>query len=552
MSRSIPRRTLGRTWAGFALMTLAFCPRALPAQDEPQAPVADAAPVPEIPDEPRTVDPATLVPEKLAAVASVDFAESSLREIAQWIEEHQSVPVLFDSRALAEAGIPLGEPVTDRLRDEPGYLLLNRLHALGLAWFVEDDVVHITTSKVADERMRTEPYSVGDLLDAGYESDDLIESILGATEGPWEDVDGTGGSAEWLGDVLFVRHNDSLQRQVAGLLAALRKHGAQTFTFDPPQHLVLRQTLDETVSVKFVDTPLAVAVRELAMQTGIDIRIDGPALRQSRIRDREPVSLTLSDRKLSTVLHVLLADLNLTWILRDGVLWITTADRADEHRKTVVYDVRDLCRNQDEADELASAIQKQTAGPWVDVHGDGGAIVFARTGTMVVRQTERVLREVRELLTRYREALLASKPRPRDAVDPQEVVTRYYRMHERIADGLAQALPLLVLPDTWKEEFRPDAAGTILKVSSEPQLLDAQGRTLRSLADVKSPSEAFAVPRAVLIIRQTRAAHDEVARIIRRVEQGDPDELAGAEGGFGGGGFGGGFFSVPPASSGRR
>jgi hypothetical protein len=247
------------------------------------------------------------------------------------------------------------------------------------------------------------------------------------------------------------------------------------------------------------------------------------------------------------VLHVLLADLNLTWILRDGVLWITTADRADEQQKTAVYDVRDLCRNQEEADELAGAIQKQTAGPWSDIDGTGGTLAFPRTGTMVVRQTERVLREVRDLLARYREALLASKPRQRDAVDPQEVVTRYYRVHDKIADGLVQVLPLLVQPDTWnRDEFKPDAAGTMLKVSSEPELRDAQGRVISTAAadDKSSPADALVVPRAVLIIRQTRAVHDEIAEVIRRVEQGDvPDEQA-MPGGFGGGGFGGGYFSV--------
>lgn len=510
------------------------------------------AELPEIPDEPRTIDPATLVPEKLAARATVDLAESSLREIAQWIQEHTGVPVLFDNRALSQEGIPLAEPVSDRLRDEPVYLLLNRLQSLGLAWFVEDDIIHITTADVAEERMRTRPYTVGDLLDTGYEPQKLIDAILSATAGPWEEFDGTGGSVERLGDVLFVRQTDPVQRQVGGLLEALRKHGVQTFALDPPQHIAMRQALEDNVRVDFVDTPLTTAVSELAEQTQVDIRLDLPALRENRVRDREPVSLTLADRNLRTVLHVLLAELELTWTLRDGVLWITTADRADEHHKTAVYDVRDLCRDEPESIELQSAIEQQTTGPWENVDGTGGTIVFARPGTMVVRHTEDALREIRDLLRRYREALRASKPRERDVIDPEEVITRYYRTHDKVADSLAQILPLLVKPDTWQNEFRPDASGTVLKVASAPELSDAAGRALPAGSEGPANAAAWVVPRAVLIIRQSRAAHDEIAEVIRRVEQGDPlPSSEEPEGGFGGGGFGGGFFSVDSNATGQ-
>ena len=47
----------------------------------------------------------------------------------------------------------------------------------------------------------------------------------------------------------------------------------------------------------------------------IDIRLDLPALRRRRVREREPVTLNLSQRKLETVLQAIVLDLNLTWIL---------------------------------------------------------------------------------------------------------------------------------------------------------------------------------------------------------------------------------------------
>ena len=131
------------------------------------------------------------------------------------------------------------------------------------------------------------------MLDAGYDPDYLSESIRSAVDTAWMDDEGEGGSFEWLGDVLFVRQNGPTHRQIAGLFAALRKHGRRTFTYDPPQHASLRQKLAENFDVAFVDMPLSRAVEQLSEETGIDMRLDMVALRESRIRDREPVTLTL-------------------------------------------------------------------------------------------------------------------------------------------------------------------------------------------------------------------------------------------------------------------
>ncbi len=275
--------------------------------------------IPEISDEPKTVDPADLAPKPLAVLATVEFNNSSLRELVTWLEEQQLV-VLLDNKALADEGISLGEPVSGHLDNAPIYLLLNRLSSLNLAWYMHDDILHITSTAALQERQSTEPYTVGDLLDDGYAADSLSEVITyRIAPDSWEENGGY-GVIQLLGDVLFVRQNDAQHREVRGLLAALRKHGRRTLTSDPPQHLALHEVLFSKVTVEFDDTPLETAIESLADQANADIRLDGPALRAIRIRDRESVSLQLSDRRLRTVLQVMLSDLELTWVLRDGVL----------------------------------------------------------------------------------------------------------------------------------------------------------------------------------------------------------------------------------------
>ena len=549
------------------LVVLVLSPATLiwAAEDARPSATAPESQLPEIADEPETIDPATLMPEKLAVSATVDFGESSLNEVLDWLREEQDLVILLDKNALSEIGVLPSEPISDRLQDSPIYLLLNRLRSLGLAWYFEDEIVHITSMDVAEERLMTLPYNIGDLLDAGYELDDLANVIHSAVSPEtWEETTGGSGVLTFLGDVMLVRHTDGQQREVQGLLAALRNHARQTFVLDPREHLVLRQKLDENVSVDFLDTPLQAAVKQLAADSQIDIRLDMPALRDIRVRQREPVTLKLSDRKLKTVLQAMVSEFGLTWILRDGVLWITSQDEAEGFLKTAVYDVRDLCRDEDESAALMDAVTSQASSDtWEETTGGPGTIEFGLPGTLVIHNQEDVLMEVLDLLETYRTALRASKPRDRDTVDPQEVITRYYRLHSNVALDLVQLLPRLVQPETWRSETRPEADGEITHAESAPDLFSNDGQLVRaSLKSDNANAHAVVVSRAVLIIRQTRAAHEEIAEVIRRLESGDivggagggggaaggmmgGGMMGGMGGGMGGAGFGSGYFSVP-------
>jgi hypothetical protein len=230
--------------------------------------------------------------------------------------------------------------------------------------------------------------------------------------------------------------------------------------------------------------------------------------------------------------------------MRDGVLWITAQEKAEEILTTAVFDVRDLCRDDSESDALIEAIQNQTEGPWQDLDGIGGTMDVPKTGVLVVRQTEPLLQSVLELLQNYRAALLVSKPRPRHVIDANEVVTRYYRVEAAMADDLTNLLRQLVRPESWRSDLLPQVPGTIQRAASKSDF-----------------AGDLVIAYSILIIRQTRATQDEIAEFIRKIEGGDApppmaaDFGAGTEapapamGGFGGGGFGGGYFS--PSHSGK-
>lgn len=507
--------------------------------------------LPEIPDEPKTVDPATLVPEMLAQKVTVEFEETSLREVAVWVQENAKVTVVFDTQEFGPNGSLL-DTISERLDDDPLYLLFDRLSSLGLAWYVEDDLVYVTSRKQAEQRMITRSYSLSDLIDFGYKPDKLSEMIFHMIpEGEWgeggTESSSETGQLEWLADVLFIRQNDVIHRKILGLFEALRKPSRMRFAYDSPQHEPLRLALEENISVDFVDTPLVEVVSRLAELSKVDVRLDRVALKNLRIRDREPISLTLNDRKLSSVLRVLLARLKLTWTIADGVLWVTNQSRADENFKIAVFLVEDLCRDDTEVDALFQAVQNQTSGQWIyegpTADTSIGDLYGPRVGVMVVRQTEPVLKQIDQLLQNYRTALLQSRIRKPEGDSPEDVIVRYYRLHEQVAVDLERVLPQLVKPESWKSEEAPDGKGEILmRIASSPGVSSIAAPGQQKIGGIAVPNgQSF----SVLIVRHERQIHDLIETVIDRIQNGDPrfDHQGGQ---FGGGGFGGGFFQLDP------
>ncbi len=463
----------------------------------------------EIPDEPKTVDPATLVPTQLAAKVTVKFDGQPLKAVFTWLQRDQSINVLVDYKALAYTKLLVTDPVSDELTGAPIYLLLNRLESIGLAWYQQGDVLQITSRAEYVKHDATVPYHLGDLIDAGYPPQELVRTITRCSGGDWDGQHQLpeSGRADLIGDVVFVRQTDDIHREIAGLLSAIRQHGRRTFTLDAPQNDAVRLALDKKVTVDFEETPLIVAVQDLARQAGINIRLD----QKSPIRERTSVSLKLSDQKLSAVLRSLLSVLDLTWYVRDDVLWIATAEAASQFQKTAVYDVRDLCRDQNESIALEDAIQKQTRAQWNQGAVRNGVIEAPKPGILVVRHTENALDEVLQLLENYRTALRASKSRvvAVPQLDPTEVVAGYYRLPRPMANDLRGKLPKLILPDTWQSIERPDAVGTIQEIS-----VDAKGGLIRVPTNLTG-SDIIMSENLVLVIRQTRQTHQLIGKLIQ-------------------------------------
>ena len=100
--------------------------------------------------------------------------------------------------------------------------------------------------------------------------------------------------------------------------------------------------LDKQTDVDFQDQPLTDVVTFLADFHNIPIIIDNEALTEEGIAPDTPVTRTLTGVKLRSALKIILQPLQLSYIIEDEVMKITTLAKEKERLQTRVYPVGDL------------------------------------------------------------------------------------------------------------------------------------------------------------------------------------------------------------------
>jgi hypothetical protein len=95
-----------------------------------------------------------------------------------------------------------------------------------------------------------------------------------------------------------------------------------------PREANILAALDEKTELKFVDMPLADVVEYLKVRHDIEIQLDGKALSEAGIGSDVPITRSLKGITLRSALNVLLADLDMTFVVDNAVLTITTTAQA--------------------------------------------------------------------------------------------------------------------------------------------------------------------------------------------------------------------------------
>lgn len=100
--------------------------------------------------------------------------------------------------------------------------------------------------------------------------------------------------------------------------------------------------LDKETKFDYLDTPLKDVIEEIASRHDIPIIINTKALEDFGVGTDTPVTISLNGVTLRSALRLMLRELDLTYIIKDEVLQITTPEEAEAQLITKVYPVGDL------------------------------------------------------------------------------------------------------------------------------------------------------------------------------------------------------------------
>jgi hypothetical protein len=109
-----------------------------------------------------------------------------------------------------------------------------------------------------------------------------------------------------------------------------------TRNLDPDARI--EAALSKKTTTDYYELPLKDAIMHLADAFQIPIVLERKAMFEFGMSDEDPVSLALNDVRLDSALNIILGQLDLTYLVEDGVLKVTPVQTAVDRIQTKIYD----------------------------------------------------------------------------------------------------------------------------------------------------------------------------------------------------------------------
>jgi hypothetical protein len=181
--------------------------------------------------------------------------------------------------------------------------------------------------------------------------------------------------------------------------------------------------LKKTVTVDFVDTPLKDAIATLSELADTPMIIDTRALEEIGLTDDQPCGLRISNVRMRSLLRLLLREMDLTYLIKDEVLQITTVEAAEQNLVNRVYFLEGTGFPIGDFDSVIGVIQtaivpdtwEQLGGPSSIAPATGGA---GARPAILVSTTSDVHEAISSLLSSLRRTHVGPDPRTRKPTAP--------------------------------------------------------------------------------------------------------------------------------------
>jgi len=190
--------------------------------------------------------------------------------------------------------------------------------------------------------------------------------------------------------------------------------------------------LESPTVIECHEAPLTDVAAFLEDLHGIEVQLDVKALDEVGIDPEVEITADLKGISLRSALRLVLRKLDLTYVIHDEVLMITTPEQAETELATTVYPVGDLMTFRDESGEqwtdfdslmdlITSTVEPTT---WDDVGGPGSIAPLESKVCLVISQTQEVHGQIEDVLAKLRsvdkklgkDKLLPLKQRPQPGV----------------------------------------------------------------------------------------------------------------------------------------
>ena len=371
-----------------------------------------------------------------------------MKDVIDYLKDLHHIEIQLDEPALKQAGVESDRPVTRNLKGiSLGSALRLTLGEMQLTYAVRGGVLLITSPARAgsEECLATGFYPVADLVppksdgsvDLRPLKDMLTHAIAPKT---WSDGGGRGTLSETVVDkrlLLVIKQTEEVHDQIGSALRSLRevvrltaeaeKNGRDAAArrdlleqlrrpidlcgrVDTVALGKIRNALAQPTNIEFLETPVKDVTDYLKDVHHIEIQFDEPALKQAGVEYYRPVTKNLKGVSLRSGLHSVLDEMRLTYVVRNGVLLITSPAMAESrYLETRFYVVEDLVPPQPGGSAATGGLQDLLIGTvaaksWSRNGGAGfvGEIILGKQPILVVWQSEDVHEKVADTLETLR------------------------------------------------------------------------------------------------------------------------------------------------------
>ncbi len=170
----------------------------------------------------------------------------------------------------------------------------------------------------------------------------------------------------------------------------------------------IRDVLSKQAELRFEEMPLKDVMAKVQDEYGIQVQLDLAALGGEGIDADTLIDVEVKGVSLGSALRLMLRQRNMSCVVRDDVLQITTKDEADNWLVTRIYPVGDISDQQDFSDLVGVITSSIATATWDEYGGNGSVVSLGGTSSLIISQSQDVHDQVLQLLRSLRTVRRAS------------------------------------------------------------------------------------------------------------------------------------------------